>query len=193
VVTPAPQLAPDEVVCTECNRVFKTQDTIAVGNSRVCAACKPLFLQKLAEGAPVSTGTLRYAGFWIRFVAKFLDGLILGVFFMVPIIILAIRSQEEPERYAIIQLLFQFVYIFANIGYNVFFLGKYGATPGKMACKLKVIVSDRSRVSYGRATGRAFAEMLSGMICYIGYIIAGFDAEKRALHDHICNTRVVYK
>jgi len=26
----------------------------------------------------------------------------------------------------------------------------------------------------------------------IGYIIAGFDREERAVHDHICGTRVVY-
>jgi hypothetical protein len=31
------------------------------------------------------------------------------------------------------------------------------------------------------------------MTCFIGYIIAAFDNEKRALHDHICTTRVVYK
>ena len=30
------------------------------------------------------------------------------------------------------------------------------------------------------------------MILWIGFIIAGFDSEKRALHDHICGTRVVY-
>ena len=31
------------------------------------------------------------------------------------------------------------------------------------------------------------------MICYIGYILAAFDDQKRSLHDHICNTRVIYK
>jgi uncharacterized RDD family membrane protein YckC len=41
--------------------------------------------------------------------------------------------------------------------------------------------------------GRYFSEMLSGMIMMIGYIMAGFDDEKRALHDRICNTRVVFK
>ena len=44
-----------------------------------------------------------------------------------------------------------------------------------------------------RAFGRAWAEQLSGLVCYIGYIIAAFDAEKRAMHDHMCNSRVIYK
>jgi uncharacterized RDD family membrane protein YckC len=29
------------------------------------------------------------------------------------------------------------------------------------------------------------------MILYIGYIMAGFDDEKRTLHDRICDTRVI--
>jgi len=58
---------------------------------------------------------------------------------------------------------------------------------------LKVVMEDGGPVSYGRATGRFFAEILSGMVCYIGYIIAGFDSQKRSLHDHICSTRVIYK
>jgi uncharacterized RDD family membrane protein YckC len=81
----------------------------------------------------------------------------------------------------------------ANFGYQIFFLGKYGATLGKMACGLRVITAEGGKISYARATGRVFAEMLSGMICYIGYIMVGFDVQKRALHDHICNTRVIYK
>ena len=62
-----------------------------------------------------------------------------------------------------------------------------------MACGLRVLTAEGGKLTYGRATGRAFAEILSGMICYIGYIIVGFDDQKRALHDHICSTRVIYK
>ena len=53
----APALGPDEVVCTECQRVFPRQDTIAFGTVNVCASCKPIFLQKLSEG--VTTGGRR--------------------------------------------------------------------------------------------------------------------------------------
>jgi uncharacterized RDD family membrane protein YckC len=56
-----------------------------------------------------------------------------------------------------------------------------------------VVTADGGRVSYLRALGRYFAKMLSGFTCLIGYIIAAFDGQKRALHDHICNTRVVFK
>jgi uncharacterized RDD family membrane protein YckC len=39
--------------------------------------------------------------------------------------------------------------------------------------------------------GRHFAKILSGIILYIGYLMAFWDDEKRALHDRICSTRVI--
>ena len=89
-----------------------------------------------------------------------------------------------------VTLLVQFL---IGLCYAVFFLGRFAATPGKMACGLLVVRADGSALTYPRAAGRHFADMLSGITLCIGYLIAAFDLEKRALHDHICDTRVVYK
>ena len=62
-----------EAVCAECGKLFPIDSTIQYGNVRVCAGCKPVFMQKLAEGAKMGGTSLDYAGFWIRFGAKFLD------------------------------------------------------------------------------------------------------------------------
>jgi uncharacterized RDD family membrane protein YckC len=168
---------------------------ISHGTMYVCANCKPIFIQKLAEGARLNTGALNYAGFWTRFSAKFLDNVILGVLFLVPLIYAIIKGAAggQSTGFEVLQVLMQIGYLLANVLYQIFFLGKYGATPGKMACKIGVVTADGLRIGYGRAAGRVFAEMLSGMICYIGYLIAAFDDQKRALHDHICSTRVVTK
>ena len=40
---------------------------------------------------------------------------------------------------------------------------------------------------------RCLARMLAGFTLGIGYVIAGIDDEKRALHDYFCDTRVVKK
>jgi uncharacterized RDD family membrane protein YckC len=193
--TNMPAEATPEAVCAECGKIFPIDETIRYGNVRVCAACKPVFLQKLSEGAAVNTGEFHYAGFWIRFAAKMLDGLILGLPFGIifALMIPLIARSTEPTGLNFLPLAIQFGFIFIQMGYEIFFLGKYGATPGKMACRIKVVTSDGNKITYGRATGRFFSEMLSGMACYIGYIIVAFDEQKRALHDHICNTRVVYK
>jgi uncharacterized RDD family membrane protein YckC len=185
-----------EAVCAECGNLFPIQDMIRHGEVYICAKCKPVFLQKLAEGAKLNTGELNYAGFWIRFAAKFVDGLILGLSFLVVFLLVLMpqmRPGEPSTRFIVTTYLIEFCFIFIQMAYQIFFLGRYGATPGKMACKIKVVTADGGRIGYGRATGRFFAEMLSGMICYIGYIMVAFDGQKRALHDHICNTRVVFK
>jgi uncharacterized RDD family membrane protein YckC len=75
--------------------------------------------------------------------------------------------------------------------YEAIFVAQMGATPGKMALGMKVVRPDGSRVDIGRAVGRYFAKLLSMMILCIGYIMIGFDPEKRGLHDMICDTRVV--
>lgn len=157
----------------------------------VCAACKPVFLQKLKEGVNVS-GRLDYAGFWVRFGAKFLDGLILQVVnYIVQSVVFAAAAGGQPGGGVIAAAIV--LPLAVQCGYVTFFLGKYGATPGKMACGIRVISADGEPLTYGRACGRFFAEILSGMILMIGYIMAAFDEEKRALHDRICNTRVVKK
>jgi uncharacterized RDD family membrane protein YckC len=60
-----------------------------------------------------------------------------------------------------------------------------------MALDLKVVRPDGGPISLGRAVGRYFAKIVSGIILAIGYIIAGFDDQKRALHDMMCDTRVI--
>lgn len=199
--TSAPETGPRaEAVCAECGQMFPIDEMIRHGNARICAGCKPVFMQKLSEGAPVlAAGELNYAGFWIRFGAKFIDGLIIGIPLMVVYFALLLpvmasaRTHSGPPNLGVLPFLLQAALIFVNMAYQIFFLGKYGATPGKMACKLKVVTSEGGKISYGRAAGRFFAELLSGMICDIGYLIVAFDnPQKRALHDHICNTRVVY-
>src|SRR5207247_10862681 len=89
-------------------------------------------------------------------------------------------------------LLFDLIFLSVYMVYSTLFLGKFGATPGKMVFKLTVVDASGSKIGYGRAFCRSCAEILSQLICAIGYIIAAFDDQKRALHDHICNTRVIY-
>jgi uncharacterized RDD family membrane protein YckC len=193
---PAP-IGAGQVVCAECGGVFNLQDTIAYGNSRVCANCKPIFLQKLSEGAKVNAGMLTYAGFWTRFAAVFLDGIILGVvnagigFVAGLAFATTIRGGAPGAGFIVLQVVTMLINLCIGISYETFMIGKYGATIGKMALKIKVVTPEGGPVSYLTALGRYFAKILSGMILAIGYIMAAFDDEKRALHDRICSTRVI--
>ncbi len=180
------------VVCSECQREFPADAVISIGNANVCATCKPIFMQKIKEGA-VPTGEMEYAGFWIRAGAKIIDSLILGAASLLLLLPMGLlMGAESPAAVIGMQLAFQGVWLLVAGAYTVFFLGKYGATPGKMLVKIKVVMADGAPLSYGRSAGRFFGDILSGMICYIGYLMVAFDKEeRRALHDRICNTRVV--
>jgi uncharacterized RDD family membrane protein YckC len=136
-----------------------------------------------------------YAGFWIRVGAKIIDWIILSVVNTVITAIwgfVAVSSAGTPH--AVASMIVSYILQTAvSAAYTTWFLGKYGATPGKMACKIQVITSDGGNVNYLRAFARHFAEWISGIIIGIGYIMVAFDNEKRALHDRICDTRVIRK
>jgi len=84
-----PAIIGNEAVCAECGKTFDKGEMIRHGEAWVCAACKPVFLQKLSEGVEPVAVAMRYAGFWIRFAAKFVDGIIMSVLLVVPMIALA--------------------------------------------------------------------------------------------------------
>ena len=192
--------------CSECGRPFPENEMINYNNVWVCAACKPVFIQKIKEGVEVGT-TMRYAGFWIRVGAAIIDGLALSVIEMIiiaPLQILTAFMVPDMEGggesgilsaflFLGIALLIWLIQLGTAVAYETWFVGKFAATPGKMACGLKVVNADGSRVSYLKAFGRYFAKILGYLALFIGVIMVAFDSEKRGLHDHICNTRVIRK
>lgn len=188
---PLPAAAPPSSRCSECGRAYAPDTLIQFDDARICTNCKPLFVRKLREGVRVHNG-LAYAGFWIRFGAKFIDGLVLFVINMAFWIAFALATGGDDSVDAETnEFLLQAIYLCMGAVYTTFFLGRFGATPGKMACGLKVVAPAGGSIGYPRALRRQLAEYLSGLILLIGYIMAAFDGEKRALHDRICRTRVV--
>ena len=51
----------NQASCAECKRLFKVEDMVSHQGVFVCAACKPRFLQKLAEGATIAPTSKRGA------------------------------------------------------------------------------------------------------------------------------------
>jgi len=68
---------------------------------------------------------------------------------------------------------------------------KYQGTLGKLALGIKVTDMEGNRICFGRATGRHFGKIISGMIIYIGYIMAGLTEKKQALHDMLASCLVI--
>jgi uncharacterized RDD family membrane protein YckC len=194
---------PGTFYCAECGRPTASEELARFGDLLICPACKNNYVQKLREGAaPVAA--VAYAGFWIRVVGYLIDAIILGVVGGIVQVLLigSLITIPQPQPGTVPDLsvigpmlgrlgLASLVNIAIAACYEGFFVANLQATPGKMVIGVKVVRPDGSRVELGRAFGRYFAKILSGLILCIGFIMVGFDAEKRGLHDMICDTRVV--
>ena len=181
--------------CSQCGRPFASQDMIRYDNLWVCAACKPAFVQALKEGTPVSRPH-SYGGFWIRFAAYMLDSVIVGMVGMliqVPVFFQIAGSVGKPPspRLFGLQMLLYLVQLVFDAFYRTFFVGKFGATPGKMACGLKIVTAEDRPLTYAHALARYFSTWISSLTFGIGFLMVAFDDQKRSLHDRICDTRVV--
>ena len=186
--------------CSECGRPYSGEDLVRFGDAAVCAECKPNYVQRLREGVSTSTSSV-YGGFWRRFLAVVIDVILLWIV-LLPLrwVITVADGSAAVGNYAVNPFSAMWTAFWGwgtlvaytvEIIYYVYFISQKGATLGKMVVGVKVVTATGEPVSVGRALGRYFAKYLSGFILCIGYIMAAFDEQKRALHDHICNTRVI--
>jgi uncharacterized RDD family membrane protein YckC len=153
-----------------------------------------------APAYAAATPSAHYAGFWIRFVAVIIDGLALGIVVWPVSAIFAVMIGVAGGRvdmpgigiHLVRGIVVWSLLIFAGWIYEASLeSSSKQATLGKMALGLKVTDEYGRRITFARASARYFSKLLSRMILFIGYIMAGFTARKQALHDMIAGTVVV--
>ena len=150
--------------------------------------------------APESLGPP--AGFWIRFVAYIIDAFILvlalvvigGVIIGLAVAIGGTSGRDSEVAIGAGVVLALLTYVVIGWLYEAFLTsGPHGATLGKQAVGVRIVCADGAPLSFGRATGRHFLKVfVTPMIpLAIGYLMAGFTARKRALHDIMADTFVI--
>lgn len=138
-----------------------------------------------------------YAGFWIRLLAYLIDALIscfvfLPVGIVLGLIIVASGSDPDSADMMLVRLSTNGLSIVAGWLYAAICeSSSWQATIGKKVLGLRVTDMDGRRISFGRATGRHFGKMLSGLILGIGFIMIAFTEQKQGLHDLMASTLVV--
>jgi len=162
-------------------------------------------------GAIAYATNVAYAGFWLRFAAFLIDSLIVGAATLALIIPfffliggaawLETLPRHRFERFEPGQLGPFLTVIFALsaialllkwLYYAYLESGEKQGTWGKMMLGIYVTDLSGQRVTFGRASGRFFAKMVSGLVpLWIGYIMAGFTERRQALHDMIASCLVL--
>ena len=192
--------------CSDCGRLVPVNQLAMIGYVVVCAQCQPRYMDRLGVG---SQGGWHYAGFWIRWFARAIDGAIFVIAvwilsilleiaigaatpFVGGILLVFIGAMGPARGWGIVFLTIVFGVMTMMAAYEVFFVSIKGATPGKMILGLKIIRSDGSRLRLGGAIGRTLAKWINEFTMNLGYIMAGIDVQKRALHDRLCDTRVIH-
>jgi|SRR5450432_2099304 len=143
-----------------------------------------------------------YGGFWIRVVASVLDFVLMFIAF-IPVRILlgsivtitAMNAQLPMHELFVLRRAIRIgVAVVLNLTYRTAMeSSRFQATFGKLAVGLKITDERGSPISFGRAVVRYFSKLLSLLALGLGYVIAGFDAQKQALHDRIAGTLVMYR
>ena len=148
-----------------------------------------------------------YAGFWIRVVARLLDGLIVGIPLAVVFGVLALaagglaagtsNSDQNTQNttaavFSGVFILFYLLAIAVSIGYWVYFWGTTGATFGMRMLGLRVVDANTGGpIGIPRALVRWLMTIVNSWACYIGWIWVAFDARKQGWHDKVARTVVI--
>lgn len=113
---------------------------------------------------------IRYAGFWVRLGALLVDGLV-----NLPLIFLYYYLFGLSWNTAVI---IQIPYLFLWAAYNIYFLGRWGQTIGKMATHVKVTRLDGSPIGYKQAFLRHVVDLALTIIGKISFLVALFSVSR---------------
>jgi len=160
----------------------------------------------------MSDNNIKYAGFWIRFVASFFDTLFMALPIAVVIYFISDGNwfdfsqylqnlqmamsgnvnalETQPQTSLKWELLFEMSVLIVTI---VFWKKWKGATPGKRFVHIKIVDAKTFEdIDNKQAITRSFAYLVSAIPLFIGFIMVAFRKDKRGLHDLLAGTAVIY-
>jgi uncharacterized RDD family membrane protein YckC len=127
---------------------------------------------------------LAYAGAGSRFIALLIDGVILGAIGAAIGLIVDGDAASTSGATSLLNLV-------VSAAYFIGLIGSSGMTLGGRLLGVRVVDRDGQQPSYGTAAIRWVGSIISGIILFIGYIMAFWDSKKQTLHDKMAGSYVV--
>jgi len=138
-----------------------------------------------------------YAGFWWRVLAYIIDSLIMSAIFFplgmgVGLAVAAGGGDPNSPLLPLVNLGLNGISILAGWLYHAFLeSSSWQGTIGKKVLGLRVTDLNGNQINFGKATGRYFGMIISGMICFVGFFMVAFTEKKQGLHDIMAGTLVL--
>ncbi len=136
-----------------------------------------------------------FAGFWKRFVAYFIDGILFGILFWMVVFLFGYSLFDINQDNLADLSAFIWIYVLYYPSWWLYFAlmesSSAQGTVGKKVMGIRVTDLQGQPISFGHATGRHFSAFITQMTFTIGFLMAAFTARKQALHDMIASTLVV--
>jgi uncharacterized RDD family membrane protein YckC len=136
-----------------------------------------------------------YAGFWLRAAAYIIDVIAVYAIIFIVALTMGLGMTEYFSRSGKPDGLFEILFLFLFLAILAYFpimeSSKWQATLGKKAVGIKVTDEYGHRIRFGKAVSRFLSKIVSVIILYIGFFMAGFTKKKQGLHDMIAGTLVV--
>jgi len=155
---------------------------------------------------------VKYAGFWIRFFALFLDTLFLALPVAIVIYFLSDGNWFDFSQYQQnlkmamsgntnalnslpkTDITWEVINLIVTVTITMLFWRRWrGATPGKKFVHIKIVdVKTLKEINNQQALTRIIGMFASAFIFGIGFLIVVFRKDKQGLHDLLAGTVVVY-
>jgi uncharacterized RDD family membrane protein YckC len=160
----------------------------------------------------MSHSEVKYAGFWIRFVASFLDTIFLALPIAVVIYFLSdgdwfdfslyqqnVQMAMSGNSHALdaqpkTSMRWELLFEVSVLVVTMLFWKKYrGATPGKKFVHVKIVdAKNFEDIDNKQAITRSLGYFVSTFTLLIGFFMVAFRKDKRGLHDLLAGTCVIY-
>jgi uncharacterized RDD family membrane protein YckC len=157
----------------------------------------PPSLETKQESTPASPETRqeqKYVGFWARFAANFLDGILISIFVSPGSIWLAYETERRVGSgdWGGALAFYSVLYILSQVILLVLWCKKQ-ASICKMAITAKIVDAKTGKApTKKQLIGRYFAYVLSTLPLGLGFLWIAFDSKKQGWHDKLAGTAVIY-
>jgi len=149
--------------------------------------------------ASEAESSVRPVGFWPRVGAYLIDAIVLqGIFLAIwgpgPSTI-PTTANGVPDFGALMREFGPQIqwFLLIQMVYNVFLNGQFGATLGKLAIGARIVNADGSPLGFGRALLRFLSTIITQFTLGAGFLLTLIRPDRRALHDLLAGTRVIYR